>query len=337
MILKGIEAIRYFAAPDPGKAGLLIFGADGMRVALRRQEVVAALIGPDGPEEMRLTRLAASDLRKESGALFDAVRAMGFFPGPRVVLVEDATDALADALAATLKDWRSGDAQIVVTAGGLTAKSTLKTVFDKHIAAVSIGLYDEPPSVEEIRDLLRKAGLVEIDRDAEAELAGLARALEPGDFRQMVDKIALYKIGDASPLDVAEITALAPMTIEAEVSDLVAAVADRRADAVGALVRRLEGQGVQPVALCIGALRHFRTLHAMASDPVGGTGAGQRFRGNFRQKEALERQSRNWRVPALESAIGELVDTDLTLRSTSRAPGMAVIERALLRLALSKD
>jgi DNA polymerase III subunit delta len=334
MILKGVEASRYFASPDPSRAGLLIFGADGMRVALRRQEVVAALIGPDGPAEMRLTRLAASDLRKDAAALIDATRAIGFFPGPRVVLVEDATDGLADTLAAALKDWRPGDAQVVVTAGGLTGKSTLKTLFDKHIAAVSIGLYDEPPTAEEIQATLRKAGLAGIDREAEAELAGLARALEPGDFRQMLEKIALYKIGDASPLSVAEIRALAPMTIEAGVSDLVAAVADRRAGAVGSLVRRLEGQGVQPVAICIGALRHFRSLHAMASDAGGGNAWS---RGNFRQQEAQARQIRLWRVGALESAITDLVEADLTLRSTSRAPGMALIERALLRLALSKD
>lgn len=336
MILKGIEATRYFAAPDPAKAGLLIFGADGMRVSLRRQEVVAALIGPDGPAEMRLTRMAAGDLRKEGGSLGDAVRAMGFFPGLRVVLVEDATDGLAETFSAALKDWRPGDAQIVVTAGGLTAKSTLKTVFDKHPTAVSIGLYDEPPSREEIEAVLKKAGLAAIDRDAQAELGSLALVLEPGDFRQMLDKIVLYKLGDTTPLSVAEIAALAPLTIEAEVTDLVQAVAERRAGEVGGLLRRLEGQGVQPVALCIGALRHFRTLHALACDPAGPEVAGQRARGNFRQKEAMQRQLRLWDAKALESAMGDLVETDLTLRSSSRAPGMAVMERALLRLAMTR-
>ena len=67
------------------------------------------------------------------------------------------------------------------------------------------------------------------------------------------------------------------------------------------------------------------------------SGGGQRFRGNFRQQEAQQRQVRLWRVGALESAITDLVEADLTLRSSSRAPGMAVIERALMRLAMSKE
>ena len=50
MKLSSREAARYFRKPDPDKTGLLIYGADAMRVALKRQEIIAALIGPDGPE-----------------------------------------------------------------------------------------------------------------------------------------------------------------------------------------------------------------------------------------------------------------------------------------------
>ena len=38
----------------------------------------------------------------------------------------------------------------------------------------------------------------------------------------------------------------------------------------------------------------------------------------------------------LETALSLLIETDMTLRSTSRAPTMAVMERALIRLAMMK-
>jgi DNA polymerase-3 subunit delta len=336
MILKGAEASRYCAKPDPGRAGLLIFGADAMRVALKRQEAIAALIGPDGPGEMRLTRMSGAELRKDGSLLLDAIKATGFFPGPRVAFLEDATDGLTDTVATALKDWKSGDAQIVVTAGNLTGKSALKTLFEKHPAAVCIGLYDEPPGREEIESALRTAGLANIDREAMTDLTTLARALDPGDFRQTLEKIALYKWGDASPLTPADVAAMAPATIEAEVDDLIAAVADARTEAIGPLFRRLEGQGVLPVTICIGALRHFRILHAAASDPQG-PGAGiQRARVNFKQKDAMGRQAGQWGSRALENAVSLLLETDLTLRSASRAPGMAVMERALIRIAMTR-
>ena len=45
MKLSTRDATAYFAKPDPAKTGLLIYGADAMRVALRRQEVIKALEG----------------------------------------------------------------------------------------------------------------------------------------------------------------------------------------------------------------------------------------------------------------------------------------------------
>lgn len=336
MILKGGEAARYCAKPDPARAGLLIFGADAMRVALKRQEAIAALVGPDGEAEMRLTRMSGGDLRKDASLLVDAIKAVGFFPGPRVAFVEDATEGLADTIGAALKDWRPGDAVIVVTGGGLTGKSALKTLFEKHPNAVSIGLYDDPPSREEIEDALKKAGLADIDREAMNDLNTLARALDPGDFRQTLEKIALYKYGDASPLTPADVAAMAPATIEAEVDDLISAVAEARSAAIGPLFRRLEGQGTLPVTICIAALRHFRILHAAATDPQGPGVGIQKARVNFKQKDAMGRQAGQWGTRALESAIAVLLETDLTLRSANRAPGMALMERALIRIAMTR-
>jgi DNA polymerase-3 subunit delta len=336
MILKGVDATRYLARPDPGRAGLLIFGADAMRVALKRQEAIAALIGPDGEAEMRLTRLPAAELRKDATRLGDALREKGFFPGPRVVFLEDATDALSPLVEAALQDWRPGDAALVVTAGALTGKSTLKTLFDRRPEAVSIGLYDDPPTREEIEEALRKAGLTRIDPAATADLSALARALDPGDFRQTLDRLALYKWGDTDPLSSAEVALLAPATIEAEVDDLVNAAAERNTAALGPLLRRLEGQGVQAVTICIGALRHFRALHVALCDP-GGVAAGlARARVFGPRRDAMQRQTGQWTPRTLEAAMALLLECDLTLRSSMRAPAMAVIERALIRVAMMK-
>ncbi len=337
MILKGVEGTRYFAKPDASKAGLLIFGADTMRVALRRQEVIAALIGPEGEGEMRLTRIPAADLRRDPAALIDGMRAQGFFPGPRVVFLEDATDAHAPAVMAAMKDWRAGDAQVVVTAASLTAKSALRKVFEAHPAAFAIGLYDDPPSREEIEDTLRRAGLA-AEGAAMNDLTTLAKTLDPGDFRQTVEKIALYKFGDNTPLTTAEVAALAPASIEAEVDDILHAAAEHRAGEIAPLLRRLEGQGVNPVTLCIGALRHFRALHLAASDPEGAQAGIARMRPPIfgPRRDRMQRQAGAWGMHRLESALSLLVETDLTLRSSTRAPTMAVMERALIRLAMMR-
>lgn len=329
------DAPRFFAKPEPGRTGVLIYGADAMRVALKRQELIAGLVGPQGEEEMRLTRIPASELRKDPALLSDAIKAQGFFPGPRVAFVEDATDALAKQITPALDDWATGDATVVITAGSLTPRSSLRTYFEKHPNAFAVGIYDDPPTREEIQAELAKAGLREIAPEAMTDITGLSRMLDPGDFRQTIEKLSLYKLGDPTHTTPADVLACAPASTEAEMDDVLHATAEGRAGALGPLMARLEAQGVQPVGLCIAATRHFRTLHLAASDPEGPAKGIARARPpvHFKARDRMIRQAQAWGVNRLEDALALLIDTDLQLRSSSRAPAAALMERALIRLA----
>ena len=337
MKLSAREAARHFADPDKTATGTLIYGQDAMRVALKRQELIANLLGPSGEEEMRLERIAAADLRKDGALLQDTMKAQGFFPGLRVVFVEDAGDGLAKTIGAALNDWRPGDAQIVVTAGGLNARSTLRKLFEGHKTAFAIGIYNDPPSREEIEAELAKAGLRDISGDAMVDLTVLAREIDPGEFRQTIEKLALYKLRDSSSVSSEDVEACAPTTTEAALDDVLNVVAEARTAEIGPLMQKLSGQGVQPVGLCIGATRHFRTLYAAASDPAGPSSGIARARPPVfgPRRDRMLRQAQNWGVDRLGKALQMLTDTDLQLRSAAqRAPQMALVERTLIRLAM---
>lgn len=335
MKLSTRDAAAYLRKPDPSKTGLLIYGPDAMRVALKRQEVIKALIGPEGEDEMRLARIPAADLRKDPALLLDAIKAQGFFPGPRVAFVEDATDGLAETVAAALADWKDGDAQVVVTAGQLAAKAKLRKLFEDHPNSYAVGIYDDPPSRDEIEAALTSAGLTSVGTDAMAALVALSRTIDPGDFRQTLEKIALYKLGDTPPLTPDEVALSAPASVEAGIDDVLNIAAEGQAQEIGPVLRRLEAQGVGAVALCINATRHFRTLHIVASDPGGaGSGIGRLRPPVFGpRRDRIQRQASSWGMHKLERALALLLDTDLTLRSAAPVPDMAVMERALLRIA----
>jgi DNA polymerase-3 subunit delta len=333
MKLSPRDATTYFDRPDPARAGLLIYGGDAMRVALKRQQVIAALIGPTGEAEMRLDRIPGAELRRDKALLSDAVRASGFFPGTRVAFVEDAGDAAADVIAGALDDWRDSDAVIVVTAGALTPRSALRKLFEGHKNAFAAAIYDDPPSRAEIEAALRSAGLRDIAPEAMTAIGDLARDLDPGDFRQFLEKLGLYKLGDPAPLSPDDIAACAPASTEAEVDDLLHAVAEAEAARIGPLLRRLEAQGVLPVTLYITAQRHFRALHTAASDPKGAGAGMARARVSWKHRDRMQRQASRWGAARLEQALGLLIDTDLALRSTTPVPPMPVMERTLVRLA----
>ncbi|MEL7301603.1 MAG: DNA polymerase III subunit delta [Pseudomonadota bacterium] len=331
------DAAAYFARPDPAKTGILIYGADAMRVALKRQELIAALIGPQGEEEMRLTRMTGAELRKEPARLLDALKATGFFPGPRVAFVEEATDGLARIVEAALEDWRDGDAQVVVTAGSLTARSALRKLFEGHANAYATGIYDDPPSRGEIEAMMARAQIGEVARDGMDALTSLSRILDPGDFAQTLEKVALYTRGQEAPVSAADVEACAPASTDAALDDLLNIVAEGRTPELGPMLRRLEAQGVAPVALAIQASRHFRALHSAASDPGGAAQGISRLRPPVfgPRRDRMLRQAQAWGAMKLEGALSDLTETDLRLRSAAQtAPQMALMERTLIRVAM---
>lgn len=329
MKLSTRDAVSYFAKPDPSKTGILIYGNDAMRVALKRQQLIEALLGPGADEEMRLTRLAGADLRKDPALLLDAIKAVGFFPGARAVFVEEANENAAPAILNALEEWQSGDAQIIVTAGALKPTSKLRKTFEGHANAYAAGIYDNPPTRAEIEAALKDAGFDMPPTDVMAALADLAQAIDPGDFRQTLEKLSLYKWQDPSPVTIEDVLACAPTSTEAEVDDVLMVVAEARAQDIGPMMQKLVAQGANPVGLCIGAMRHFRALHRAACDT---SGRPTIFGPN---RDRMLAQSRKWGAVKLETALTVLTDTDLQLRSAGQhAPGMALVERAFIRLAM---
>lgn len=336
MKLAARDADAYFARPDKTRTGLLIYGGDSMRVALKRQQVIAALLGPNAEEEMRLTRLSGADLRRDPAQLLDAVKAVGFFPGPRVAFVEEAGEGTVPALQSALDDWREEDAQIIVTAGTLRANSKLRKLFEGHRNAYAVGLYDDPPSRAEVERILGTAGLRDVPADSMGALTELALTLGPGDFAQTVEKLALYKLNDNSAVTPDDISACAPRSTEAALDDLLNAAAEGQSDRIGPLIARMEAQGATAVRLCIGAMRHFRQLYTVMADPDGAASALGRMRPPIfgARRDHLMKQARLWSPDRLENALGELTDTDLHLRSAGQtAPAMAMVSRTLIRLA----
>lgn len=328
MKLSRRDAEALVAKPPPDKLGLLLYGGDAMRVAIKRQEYLRAFLGASAEEEMRLSRIPASDLRREPALLMDAIKAVGFFPGPRVAFVEGANELVSQIIVQTMADWQPGDAQIIVTAGDLKKTSKLLKAFEGHRNAFAWGIYDDPPDRAEIERLLGEAKL-RIDSAAMGALEDLARSLDPGDFRQTLEKLSLYKLSDAgTPVVLEDIAACAPASVEAAVDDILNIVAELKTAQIGPLMRRLQSQGVNAVTLSIMAMRHFRTLHRTACNP------GAPVWG-VRDRDRVMRQSRAWGAAKLETALGFLTDTDLQLRSAGQtAPAMAIIERTFIRLAM---
>ena len=93
----------------------------------------------------------------------------------------------------------------------MPAKSKLRKRFEDHPNARSAAIYDDPPGRDEISAMVRSAGLTSLSPDGEAALDALAQTLDPGDFRQTVEKLALYCLDSTEPAGAESVAAIAPV------------------------------------------------------------------------------------------------------------------------------
>ncbi len=336
MKISGRSAAGFCRAPDTSLAGALLFGPDDGLIAERRRELVKAILGGDDTD-MRLSRIAASDARKDAALVADELRAQGFFPGRRIVVIEDGTDGLGKPLASALEDITAEDAFLVVTAGTLTARSALRKLFETDGRLAAVQMFADAPDPRDIEMRLREAGAAApIARDAVEVLVDLGVDMDHGSFGQLLSKIALFTAGQTEEITADQVLAMAPLGLEAEVDRLVHAVADGRPGEIGGLMRRLGASGAGPTTLLIAMARHFRQL-MLAASARGGAEAGIALIKPplwGPRRSAVSAQLRRWRPDRLEQANRLLFETDGKIRSAAPVPGEALVERCFLRLAM---
>ena len=309
-----------------------------MRVASKRQKLIQSLLGPKADEELRLSRISRENLKKTPQQAIDLCKAQGFFPGQRALLIEEANETISDVIIKAVDVWKDGDATLILTSGPLKPVSTLRKFFEQHKNTVSVAIYDNPMTRTEIEKIISDAGLKNVTPYSLNHLAQIALQLEPGELKQTVEKLALYKLNDENPLTNQDISKCIPISNEAQIDEVLAVVLLGNPSKISQIVNQLRSQGVLPVTLLIAASRHFKILFSIATNPNGPSAGAAALRPPVYgpRKESLINQAQTWGPKKIKNAIKNITATDLQLRSPNQqAPQMAIVERLFIRLAMT--
>ena len=337
MKLTNRDVTSFFKSPPKGITGVLIYGNDLMRVSDKRQQFIKSLLGPNAEEEMRLTRISRENLKKAPEQAIDLCKAQGFFPGERALLIEEANETVTDTIITAIDAWQDGDATIVVTAGSLKPSSSLRKFFEQKKNIFSVPIYDNPITKFEVEKIIAESGLQNVTQEILNQLITIASELQPGDFKQSVNKLALYKLNDETPITYRDVINCTPASNEAAIDEVLNVILAGNEFKVSQILGRLRSQGVLPVTLVIAATRHFKTLFSIISNPSGVSVGAAALRPPIYgpRKEMLINQAQKWGPVKIKNAIKILTATDLKLRSADQqAPQMALVERHLIRIAM---
>ena len=337
MKLNSRDVVSFLNSPPKGVAGVLIYGNEPMRVSDKRQELIKSLLGSNAEEEMRLARISRESLKKAPAQAIDLCKAQGFFPGARALLIEEANETISDIIIEAIDTWKDGDATIIVTASSLKPSSSLRKYFEQEKNIFSLAIYDNPITKFEVEQIIAGSGLQNVTPEILKQLAEIASDLQPGDFKQTIEKLTLYKLQDKTPITFQDIINCTPISNEAGIDDILNVILAGKHFKVSHLLSRLRSQGILPVTLIITATKHFKILFSIISNPNGISSGAAALRPPVYgpRKEALIRQARDWGPLKIKTAIQFLVATDFQLRSSNqKIPQMALVERLFIRIAM---
>ena len=335
MKLAPARLAAFLATPDRATRAALVYGGDAGLVRERADRLAQAIV-PDLKDAFRVADLSAAALAADPARLWDEAASLSLVGGRRLVRVRDAGDGVGALFDRFLRDLPPGDSVVVVEAGELAARSSLRRAFESATAGVAIACYAD--GRRELEALTREVlGAHKVAASGEA--VGYLATHLGGDrllSRSELEKLALYA-GDGGTVGLEEVRASIGDSAALDLDDIVLAAAEGDAAQVERALERAFQEGEMPVTVIRAAMRHFQRLSLLAARLAQGMSEEEALRSLrpplfFRVQDRVRRQLRSWPEHRTTQALTVLLEAEINTKRTG-LPADAICRDALLRLA----
>jgi DNA polymerase-3 subunit delta len=336
--ITGARQDSFIASPDPAVACVLLYGPD-RGLARERAVTLSKTVVEDPSDPFRVVELSPGDLKADPARLADEAAAMALGGGRRLIRVSGATDAVSAIFKAHL-ETAVGSTMVVVEAGELSPRSSLRKLFEKAPNAAAVACYaDNRASLHRvIAGILSGNGLGASD-EAMAWMAdnlGSDRAVTRGEL----EKLVLYMGGtggETRQIELDDVRAVIGDSAATALDDISMAAASGDQPRLDVALGRVFGDGVHGVGVLRAVARHMLRLHQCSGLVASGRGVKQAMKALrppvfFAHEDMFANQLRRWRPDRLAEALDLLSAAEIDCKTTGM-PTEAVCGRALMRIA----
>ena len=325
-------------APDKAARVILVYGPDAGLVR-ERCEIIGKSVVEDLNDPFNVAVLQADALADDPARLSDEAQAVSMMGGDRLVRIEDAADKITTILKSYLEE-PSDSALVVVQAGNLTPRSSLRKLCEsaKNAAAVPCYVEDERDLTRFIRETLH-AEKLSADADAVTWLAANISG-DRAKVRSELEKLITYKGDEKSAITLAEARAACGAAGAQGLDDLVYAVAGRNSEAALKAYMTLMAEGTVFITVLRSLQNHFRRLHLVKSSIEAGADMESAMRKLsppvfFKQAPMFKSQINSWSLPVLSQILGRLNDLEAQCKTTGM-PVETLCAQAILAVSKTR-
>ena len=343
MKITGSRARKFIDSPPEDLIGVLLFGPDRGLVRERAKALAGKFIS-DPTDAFAVTVITSDDLSGDPAKLADEMSALSLLGDARLVRLRLDHERNGAAISKILKGFdtnpRTAEAKLIIEAGDLSTRSTVRKACEagKHFA--SIGCYaDNAADVANMaRNELSALG-IGIDADALSMWVPLLEG-DRGLIRGEIEKMALYKgygQDKGASVTVDDVKELAAGGQTASIDDIIMATLGGRTAEMDAVFRRAVAGKINSVVILLSLQRHVtRLLEARTKMDKGESldGAMRSLRPPVfgMQQRAFGMQLRTWPEPALRRALSRSLEAEKQVK-TAGSPADAIVSRLLLALS----
>lgn len=314
----GTREIAGFLDTPNRVQGMLLYGPDLGLVRQRVQQITAKILkNPDDP--FGRIELSAEQVDADPARLHDELSAFSFTGEPRLLILRDAADALTKHIEPALEAL-SATTYLLIFAGDLPGKSSLRALIEKHPAMVAIPCYrDEGAGLDSlIRDTFTGYGL-----RAQPEVVRYLSQSLGGDrmiVLNEIEKISLYLGDEQETIDIDTVMRLVADNSDRGQDDLNQAVAGGNVEQLCRVLDRLLLEGVNGVAMVRGLQYYFLKLQDihMQRETKGGSIDqiidGLRPPVFFKLKPILSAHAKRWSMDHIGRALERILALEIEMK-----------------------
>lgn len=324
----------FLATPDRRCRAALVYGPDAGLVAERGNRIKKAVLAGNA-DPFALAEMPQDAVIADPARLSDELLAMGFLSAKRLVMIYGASDKLAGILKEAAPALHE-NVFLLVVAGELSARSSLRDWFEKAPEAATVACYrDEARDVQTVVNQTFSKENIVAGRDVVDFLCsslGNDRAVT----RSELEKIVTFA-GKEKTLTREDAEALVDYNRDTELDDIVFAAADKNAAQLDKMLAVHLREGVTPVAYLRSLSRYFNRLYFIKSQMAEGYDietviANLKPKVFYKHVPAVTRHARNWSLENIVRALKLLSGAELAAKTTDM-PAAAASSRRLYQIA----
>lgn len=321
--------------PDKAARVILIYGPDD-GLMRERSKLISQSVVKDLNDPFNVAVLSSDILIEDPARLNDEANAISMLGGGRLIRVENASDKITTFVKLYLED-PNPESLVVLEAGELTTRSSLRLLCEKHDKAAALPCYVEDE--RDITRLIRETLQAENIRAEGDAITWLSTAIvgDRARARSEIEKLIIYKGKDTTPLTLEEAQAACGDSGAKDLEDLVYSVASRQAAKALNVYNHLIDEGVSFVPILRALQNHFRRLHITKARIEQGTDPTSAMKSLnpqifFKQEAAFKGQLQNWSIPTLDKVLARLLDLEAECKKTN-IPTETLCAQAMLGIA----